>query len=248
MRHASRCHAILRVDDVFPSTTPDELRRAYEPCWERDVPVCFSVIPYSSEGDVRDNGALVSFLDQLWRAGLVEIVLHGFRHEYGELAHGSTRAIRGRLEAGLTVLRDAWPEAEIRVVVPPHEHLSPAGLDAAHQLGLDVCGTWAATHGGTRWAHWWGRLRKWAGWSLAPAARSIWPTDIALLDFQGPEQEDRVGTGHVMRLGRRWSTPIVFVQHHQLLSASEKCLARWVGWLAWMTARADVRFVRFCDV
>jgi predicted deacetylase len=248
MKHKNQCRAILRVDDVYPSTTPAELREVYEPCWEWDIPVCLSVVPASDEGDVRGNSALVSFLDQLHRSGLVEIVLHGWQHSYGELARGSVDAIRGRLEAGLAVLRDAWPDMEIHVLVPPHEHLSPAGLAAARQLDLEVCGTWAATHGGVRWAHWWGRLRRWAGWSLAPVRRPVWPTDITLLDFEGREKDDRPATEHHLRLGRRWSTPVVFVQHHWPLSAEGGPRERWLRWLVWMGARPDVRFVRFCDV
>lgn len=248
IKPASRCHAILRIDDVYPATTPKELQRLFEPCWERGVPVCFSIVPSSGHGDVRDNDSLISFLGRLWRQGLVEILLHGWRHERGELAGGSADAIRARLGAGLRVLHEAWPDIEVRVLVPPHEHLSLAGLDAARQLNLDICATWSATRGGTRWAHWWSRLRRWAGWPMAPSRRGLWPTDIGLLDFVGPAKGVRPATERVLRLARRWRTPVVFVQHLWRLLESEYVRERWLRWLAWMTSRADVQFVRFCDV
>jgi predicted deacetylase len=248
IKPASRCRAIVRIDDVYPGTAPEELQRLYEPCWEHGVPVCFSVVPSSGQGDVRDNVSLVAFLDRLWRAGVIEILLHGWRHERGELAGEAADTIRGRLEAGLSVLHEAWPDIEVRVLVPPHEHLSPAGLHAARQLNLDVCATWSATRGGTRWAHWWSRLRRWAGRPAAPSRRGLWPTDIGLLDFVGPARVDRPATERALRLGSRWRTPVVFVQHPWRLLESEDVQERWLRWLAWMTARPDVQFVRFCDV
>ena len=130
---------------------------------------------------------------------------------------------------------------------PANLALSPEGLQAAHQLNLDVCGTWAATHGGARWAHWWGRVRRSVGWPLAPARRGIWPTDVTLLDFEGRDEEDRSVTERLLRFGKRWSSPVVFVQHHWAISDAES-QERWLRWLTWMATRLDVRFVRFCDV
>jgi hypothetical protein len=247
MKPKTPSSVILRIDDIDTTTTPGELRRVYEPCWARDIPACLSITPAPGEGDVRENGSLVAFLDRLWRDGLVELLLHGWQHAYGELASGSTDQIRARIEAGLAVLRGAWPGIPIRVLVPPHEHLSLAGLEAARQLSLDVCTTWAASRGGTRWAHWRARLRRWAGWPLAPAGRGLWPTDVRLLDFRGPERADRPVTERVLRLGKRWSTPVVFVQHYRRLLESRRLEERWFDWLTWMAAWPDVQFVRFCD-
>lgn len=254
---------ILRADDVCAATRLANLRLVYGPCWENDIPVCLSVIPQSAYrfvpagpvpdrlADVRDNATLSTLLSGQYHAGLVEIALHGWQHHYGELAGDAVETIRRCLESGLDGLREALPDVPVRVLVPPHDHLSPAGLRAAHQLDLGVCSTWAATHGGTRFAHWWGRFRRWRGLPFAPARPGLWPTDVALIDFAGRDEDDWPITERLLRLADRWDTPLVFVQHYWHLldaqGAPNARHARWLRWLDCMTTRPDVRFVRFSD-
>jgi hypothetical protein len=242
--------AILRVDDIDAATALADLWQVYRPCWERGIPVCLSIIPYSLPpwGRAGVGGDLGAFLTAQYRAGLVEIALHGWQHRYGELADGSVEAIRERLEAGLAALRDAWPDVPIRVLVPPHEYLSRAGLQAARELALDVCSTWAATHGGTRWAHWWGRLRRRVGLPFAPAKAGLWPTDVDVLDFERCEESDWPATERLLWLAGRWDAPVVFVQHYRRVLETGGVYARWLRWLERATACPDVQFVRFCDV
>jgi hypothetical protein len=248
---------ILRVDDVHAATRPADLLQVYGGCWERGVPVCLAVIPqfarsdseFEVPADVREGVELLGLLREQHRAGLIEVALHGWQHRYAELAKGSIAEIRARLQSGLAVLRAALPEVPVRVLVPPHDYLSRAGLQAASQLGLGVCSTWAATHGGTRMAHWWGRARRWRGLPFAPARPGLWPTDVTLLDFDGPAEDDWPTTQRLLELAGRWDSPVVLAQHYGRLlaegGASDARAARWQRWMDRMADCPDVRFERF---
>lgn len=192
---------ILRADDINALTDPAQLQRVYRPLWERGVPVCLSVIPrsathFTARGpqavepvDLREAPALCDFLTGLARAGLAEIALHGYEHRYGELASGTQAQLAERITAGLELLREALPGVPVQVLVPPHDHISPAGVRAARQLGLRLCSSWAACHGGTRLAHFWSRVRRRAGWLAEPLRGGCWATDCDLLDFDSPEAQ-----------------------------------------------------------
>jgi len=267
---------ILRADDICATATPAALRQVYGLCWENNVPVCMSVIPQSayhfgatgsqslpdrvvaiSKSHAMENALLWdtagvrTLLTEKHQTDLVEITLHGWQHHYGELANGSVAEIRRRLETALAVLHKIFPAAQARVLVPPHNYLSAAGLQAARHLGLDVCSTWAATHGGTRWAHWWGRLRRLRGLYFAPPAMGLWSTDVQFIDFESAV-DDWAITEHLLYLAERWDSPLVFVQHYwRLLDATgapNARYARWACWLERMLACPSVQFVRFSDV
>lgn len=277
---------ILRADDICARTDLDALKRVYDPCWERGWPVCLAVIPhsayqFSAEGifpvearSISEHTALVDFVADLAQAGLVEVLLHGWEHHWGELA-GHNNVIRAqhaaplqhpsiheKLEAGLQVLREAWPNISVKVLVPPHDYLSREGLAAAKALGLQVCSTWAATHGGTGLAHWRGKLRHRMGWDFAPPQDSSWPTDITLLDFAGEAEGDWPETQQLLGLAARWSSPVVFVQHywqlidHKIvgerraspLQSDMQKFQRWRDWLARMEQEDGIHFTRFCDL
>jgi hypothetical protein len=239
---------ILRVDDIGAHTDPTDLDMIYGPCWERGIPVCFSVIPMSayrfdSDGPIpvpptliRHNLALVILLRDHLRVGRVEITLHGWHHEYGEWAKSDR--ITENIEAGCALLADVGP---VRVAVPPHDYLSPEGYRALRRMGLGICSSWAATHGGTRLAHWRGRLRR---YPFAPASHHRWPTDVDLLDFAGAEHDDWPVTLRLLRQAERWQTPVVFVQHPWRIQTR---LDRWRRWLDQVAALPDVRFERFSD-
>lgn len=255
---------ILRADDICATTDPAALRRIYGPCWARGHPVALALIPasayrFTSGGPtpapptpIDGNRALCALLGTLARQGLVEFLLHGWQHRPGEMAQGTVNEIGARLDAGLTVLRRAFPEARVRVMAPPHEYCSPAGIAAARERGLTICSTWAATHGGRRRAHGWGRVRRWLGRPFAPPRDGRWPTDVDVLAFHGGAQaNDEQRTAHLLSLAERWDTPVVFPHHYwQLLDtdgAPNAQYTRWTRWLTRLQARADVAFVRFCD-
>ncbi len=169
----------------------------------------------------------------------MEITLHGWQHHHGEWANPD--GIAERIAAGRTLLETSGP---VRVAVPPHDYLSPGGYRALHRAGLGICSSWAAVHGGTRFAHWWGRLRCWAGYPFAPASHHRWPTDVDLLDFAGPERDDWPVTLRLLRRAEQWHTPAVFVQHPWRIEAR---LDRWRRWLDRIDALPNVQFERFSD-
>jgi hypothetical protein len=239
---------ILRVDDIGAYADPADLDMMYGPCWERGIPVCFSVIPTSAyrfepdgplpapPADIHDNSALVDMLRDHVRAGRVEIMLHGWQHHHGEWAKSD--GIAENIEAGCALLADIGP---VRVAVPPHDYLSPTGYRALRRAELGICSSWAATHGGTRLAHWRGRLRR---YPFAPVSRQRWPTDVDLLDFAGAERDDWPVTHRLLRQAERWQTPVVFVQHPWRVQTR---LDRWRRWLDQVAALPDVHFERFSD-
>jgi hypothetical protein len=278
---------ILRADDICALTDPVQLHQVYGPHWERGLPVCLSVIPrsaarFTAHGpeaiaptDLREAPALCAFLTELARTGLVEIALHGYEHRTGELAASTQAQIAARLAAGLELLRAALPGVAITVLVPPHDALSPAGLRAARQLGLRLCSSWAACHGGTRLAHLWSRIRRRAGLSVATLRGGCWATDCAVLDFGDPGPEAApapegcdfgvsepkmnatpTSTMTTRRLLARFGAsqaPIALPQHYwRLLDAAGKPNARHAQWLQWLAAYvfaspAAVEFVRYGD-
>jgi hypothetical protein len=256
---------ILRADDICTTTEVSALRRVYGPCWERGIPVSLALIPASAyrfraEGAVPlapqpldANVALCRRLSDLLREGVVEPLLHGWEHRYGELARGSVAELGARLDAGLALLRRALPAAAVRVLVPPHDYCSSAGVAAAVSRGLELCSTWAATRGGGRLAHWWGRVRRLLGRPCAPGGGGRWPTDVELLDFGGDgEGRDLRLTERLLRLAEHWDSPVVLPQHYWRLlegnGTSQRRYERWLCWLEAMDSRDDVEFVRFCDV
>jgi len=258
---------ILRADDICASTRLDDLCRIYAPVWAQGWPVCLSVIPHAayeftaggivpiSSRPITDHPALVDFLAAQLRAGLVEITLHGWQHHYGELAGNAADTMRQRLESGLALLREAWPEASIRVLVPPHDDLSAAGVQAARSLNLQICSTYAATRGGARWVHWQGRLRRWLGVPSTPRD-GLWPTDITLLDFNGDSAYDWPETLALFRRGDLIGRPqngkckdysIIFTQHYWHILANADRRHRWQNWLTRIKAETNVEFRRFAD-
>jgi hypothetical protein len=239
---------ILRVDDICAHTDPGGLVTIYGACWDRGIPVCFSVIPMSAyrfepgdpvsapPTDIRCNHTLVDILRDHVRAGRLEITLHGWQHHHGEWAESD--GISERVKAGRVLLADLGP---VRVAVPPHDYLSSEGYRALRHAGLGICSSWAAIHGGTRLAHWWSRFQR---YPFAPVQDNCWPTDIDLLDFAGLARDDWPVTLRLLQQAERWQTPVVFVQHPWRIQTR---LDRWRCWLDRIAALPDVRFERFSD-
>jgi hypothetical protein len=244
---------ILRVDDVNTTTSPADLERVYGTWWSAGWPVCFSVIPcsafwFSAEGvssiasaALTTNRELCAFLREKAGAGLVEIALHGYAHRFGELV---ARNAQDRLVDGLAALHAALPGLRVRVLVPPHDYLTGDGLKAAHALGLTVCSSWAATHGGGRWAHWQERLRRWSGRPCGLLRAGRLPTDIHLLDFA----RDETWAKTEAQLRRAWRSGIVPVltQHYWLIRGER--LRRWLAWIGHFEQIPAVQVETYADV
>ncbi len=244
---------ILRVDDVNAATRPADLEAAYGGWWVMSWPVCFSVIPrstYRFDGDgshltapvaLASNGELCALLREKAAAGLVEIALHGCEHRFGELVAGN---IGGRLTDGLAALREALPGLSVRVLVPPHDYLTAGGLEAARALGLAVCSSWAATHGGGRWVHWQGRLRRWMGQPFGAVRAGCLPTDIHLLDFA--RDYPWAKTESLLRRAWRAGVVPVLTQHYWLIRGER--LRRWLAWIDHFARIPAVQVRTYADI
>ncbi len=92
------CFFAVRDDDISAWTDPGDLDFIYNPLWNKGISISFSVIPAAVKdfhpGDLQrfyqetprksliENVELVTFLKQKLDDGLVEIMQHGYDHQY----------------------------------------------------------------------------------------------------------------------------------------------------------------------
>lgn len=157
--------AIVRDDDTSFFSSPQLLERIYGRLWDAGYPVCLAVIP-AQQGNVRvlhredqrfdpsippqyrgadqshlliDNPELCAYLNEKARAGLVEIMLHGYAHSYHEFKSDDVDAIRRKLVGGKTLLQQAFPDAKIRTFIAPYDTLSKTALELVLEHGFNLC-------------------------------------------------------------------------------------------------------------
>ena len=250
---------IFRVDDIHAGTAVSDLEQLYSPLWNCGIPISLAVIPYSTYRfralgaepsmpmNIQDNVALVQFINDLAHEGLIEVALHGWQHHRSELSTGTAREIECRLNSAMTILRDAWPDQRIEVLVPPYNMLSPNGHTARHRLGLRLCSSCAVVKGGTRLAHWQVRLRQLMGkppfWNTG---NEVWATDVELMDFYDPPTNVTVHTDYLLRTAHLTGEVLVLVQHYwRLLDLGT--LGSWRKWLTQFTDRSDIHWQSFLN-
>lgn len=153
----------VRDDDTSYYTSVKDLESAYSGYWGR-VPISLAVIPFSvakHRGDriftsqdckyefapISENKDLVSFLKEKVALGHVEIMLHGFTHEFKE--------VKGKLVSeciwktqdqilkdvmfGKKYLEDLF-DTEIKTFVPPANDISVNGIKAIRECSLSLSG------------------------------------------------------------------------------------------------------------
>lgn len=152
---------IIRDDDTSYFTRLAQLEQIYAPLWERGLPVCLAVIPAHygniqvAAGDtpftdpniapqyqgqekrfpITDNPALVDFLNDLARAGLVEICLHGYDHDWMEFRTEDADIIAERLQGGRALLAEAFPDVPVNTFIAPYDGISAVALEAVIAAG-----------------------------------------------------------------------------------------------------------------
>jgi hypothetical protein len=156
---------IIRDDDTSYFTPVEKLEAIYGALWAQNIPICLAVIP-SLRCDVRvlhrdgapydpsippeqrgspkaypitENRALCAFLNRKAQQGLVEICLHGYTHAYHEFASRDADLLATKVRAGLAMLRDAFPAAEIHTFIAPYDVISPEAIRAVLDAELDLC-------------------------------------------------------------------------------------------------------------
>lgn len=152
----------IRDDDTCFFTQPEDLDFVYGPYWGT-VPISLAVVPFSvpahrgrsfSTGHAHDkmvplgeNLILVNYLREKIRKGQVEIMLHGYSHEYklidgrwvGEFGWKSEEQLVWEVAEGKVYL-ERLLDTRILVFVPPSNTIGSAGIRAIRRIGLNLSG------------------------------------------------------------------------------------------------------------
>ena len=150
----------IRDDDVCFFTNWQDLDYLYASLWGK-IPISFSVIPFAvphrgsqmqlckdlPKKPIHENNNLVRFLKEKIRNNEVEIMLHGYSHEY-YMIHGrrigeylwkpKEQLIKQTLE-GKQYLEELFCTS-IQVFVPPSNMIGKAGIVAIETAGLHLSG------------------------------------------------------------------------------------------------------------
>lgn len=158
-----KCPFIIRDDDINFFTSKSMLDSVYHEAWERGFKTTLCVVPNQKAIENRsDAGALfvpqrergkdgyypiswnqelVVYLNQKIKEGKLDVVQHGFSHEYirntPEFGISHEKDLQQRLDNGLQILEDTF-QRKIRIFVPPNECLSRDALQAIRKKGLTV--------------------------------------------------------------------------------------------------------------
>lgn len=154
----------IRDDDTSYYTHPGELAAVYEEIWDI-VPVSLSVVPFSvpfKEGHphqrrsdfkkeplmpLGENQELTSFLQNLLREQKIEIMLHGYSHEYKkikgkwvpECIWKPEHQLRKEIPEGKEYLEKLL-KTNIRIFVPPSNRITKKGIRVIEQENLNLSG------------------------------------------------------------------------------------------------------------
>lgn len=153
----------IRDDDTCFFTQPEDLEHVYGPYWGI-VPISLAVVPFSTpvhrgrsfsdnhqpheQVPLEANPILVAYLREKIRQGQVEVMLHGYSHEYRQINGRWVGEFGWKPEQQLireTVEGKAYLErilnTRIRVFVPPSNTISTAGIRAIRKAKLNLSGT-----------------------------------------------------------------------------------------------------------
>lgn len=152
----------IRDDDTSFFTKPEELEYVYGEYWGK-IPISLSVVPFSvpyhkeinfdknkpidSKSAIEDNIELVSYLKQKVRLGQVEIMLHGYSHQYkevqgkwvGEFGWKSKEQLYTEVKKGKEYLERIF-DCSINTFTPPSNKIGIAGIKAIRSEGLNLSG------------------------------------------------------------------------------------------------------------
>jgi peptidoglycan/xylan/chitin deacetylase (PgdA/CDA1 family) len=153
----------IRDDDTSVFTAPEELENIYKNIY-RIVPISLAVVPYSvqvyrdrlrfsnkyndnDEVPIGTNNEIVDYLKEHLKEKKIEIMLHGYSHEYkkinnmwvGECKWKSYIELKQQLNAGKNYLEDLL-NTNIKVFVPPSNQISSAGIKVIEEINLNLSG------------------------------------------------------------------------------------------------------------
>lgn len=152
----------IRDDDTSAFTKPEDLENVYAAYWGR-VPISLAVVPYSvpthrgrsiSELHVsnqphplEENDELVRWLRFRLASNHIEVMLHGYSHEYrqikdrwiGEYGWKPAAQLMQETRKGKQYL-ETLLDCKIKVFVPPSNTISAGGICALREAGLKLSG------------------------------------------------------------------------------------------------------------
>lgn len=150
----------IRDDDICFFTNWQDLDFLYAPLWGK-IPISLSVIPFAvphrsdqmqlcrriAGSPIHENSALVEFLKEKIKNNEVEIMLHGYSHEYcmihghrvGEYLWKSKEQLIKQTLEGKQYLEELF-HTSIKVFVPPSNMIGKAGIMAIEAAGLHLSG------------------------------------------------------------------------------------------------------------
>ena len=152
----------IRDDDTSFFTSPDELEAVYSGFFGR-VPIALAIVPYSvpqhrfkTFDPTRDsheqlalgsNKELVTWLRKKIKLGHVDVMLHGYNHQYkfingkwfGEYRWKSREQLLDETYKGKSYLEQLL-DVPIEIFVPPSNSISKSGVAAIRQAGLNLSG------------------------------------------------------------------------------------------------------------
>ncbi|WP_319782072.1 DUF2194 domain-containing protein [Oceanisphaera sp. IT1-181] len=153
----------VRDDDTSYHTTIDDLELAYSRWWG-EVPISLAVVPFSvsSHGNDRaytnstrqdkysaisENQDLVRYLKEKVKKGHVEIMLHGYTHEYknvegssiSECIWKSFEQLSKEVAHGKIYLESLF-DTKVKVFVPPSNHIDKDGIRIIKNESLCLSG------------------------------------------------------------------------------------------------------------
>jgi hypothetical protein len=151
----------IRDDDTSFFTQPEELEVIYRRLWGQ-IPISLAVIPFTvaAHRDIvfsnsapeeqtfpfGENRDLVIYLKERLQRGDIEIMLHGFTHQYrrarwrwlSEYVWKGEQQLYTETKTGKRYLENLL-NTQIRVFVPPNNRIGKAGVRAVVTSNLHIC-------------------------------------------------------------------------------------------------------------
>jgi hypothetical protein len=151
----------IRDDDTSFFTKPEDLEAVYRPFWSQ-IPISLAVVPFTvaSHRDVvfsigasgrqtfpfGENGELVAYLKERLQRREIEVMMHGFTHEYRRTRRGwlseyvwkGEHQLHTETSIGKRYLEESL-HTKIRVFVPPSNRIGKAGIRAVRVSNLHIC-------------------------------------------------------------------------------------------------------------
>ena len=154
---------VIRDDDVSFFTSPSELEQAYSFLDKKVVSFSLvfktvpvhkdNVFPYGTnikycQYNIVENTDLINYLVEKKNSKEVDVLLHGFSHEYkylnnkweAEMMWKDYSQVYSELFTASQELKKYFGEDSFDVFVPPNNLISPSSVKAVEKLNMDISG------------------------------------------------------------------------------------------------------------